>query len=108
MCKFVRLLVIVACAVMPCHVAMGQGLPAPRYVFRASDVVDGLPVAMRCVTNHNPSVDLGDSVLSFPLDSLRYDGEATIVTVYETDADSVVGLWQVGNGGNRTLWLNSR
>lgn len=108
MCKFVRLLLIVACAVMLCHVAMGQGLPAPRYVFRASDVVDGLPVAMRCVTNHNPSVDLGDSVLSFPLDSLRYDGEATIFTVYETDADSVVGLWQVGSGGNRTLWLNSR
>lgn len=79
-----------------------------RFALRGSELSAGLPPSMRCTTNHNVSVDLGDSVLAYVYDSLRYDGTATVVTVYETDADSVVGLWQMGRGSNRALWLNSR
>ena len=60
------------------------------------------------VTNFNPSVRLSDTVLSFLYDSLRNEKVATIVTVYETDEDSVVGLWEMGQGSNRALWLNSQ
>ena len=59
-------------------------------------------------TNYNPSVYLGDSVVTLAYDSLRTDKTATIITVYETDDDSIVGLWQIGTGANRSLWLNSQ
>lgn len=47
-------------------------------------------------------------MLLFVKDSLRSDGTATIVTVYETDDDGKVGLWQIGSGTNQSLWLNSQ
>ena len=64
--------------------------------------------ALSRVTNSNTSVRLADTSLAIVADSLRTDGTATIFTVYETDADSVIGLWQVGSGSNRALWLNSQ
>ena len=81
--------------------AIGQSVGMPRIHWEA-------PAGQRCFTNYNPSVSLGDTVLPLVFDSLRKDGTATIVTVYETDADSVVGLWEMGSGGNRVLWLNSQ
>ncbi|MBQ6047155.1 MAG: T9SS type A sorting domain-containing protein [Bacteroidales bacterium] len=64
--------------------------------------------ALRTTTNYNPSMTLTDSAITFVFDSLRTDGIATIMTVYETDADSVVGLWQLGGDSTRVLWLNSQ
>lgn len=58
--------------------------------------------------NFHTSLYLGDSVINFVYDSLRYDSVATIMTVYETDEDSVVGVWEIGTGGNKQIWLNSQ
>lgn len=60
------------------------------------------------ITNYNSSIYLGDSTVALIYDSLRADRTATIVTIYETDEDSVVGLWQIGTNANRALWLNSQ
>ena len=62
-----------------------------------------IPPNLRRVTNFNHSVDLGCNVAAFIYDSLRTDRTATVVTVYETDADSTVGLWEIGSGVNRVL-----
>lgn len=97
--------------------AMSQavGFPRIRLEFQDTMLVDitsgntlAIPAGQKRFTNYNPSVYLGDTVLPIAYDSLRTDGAATVVTVYETDADSVVGLWQVGSRGNRALWLNSQ
>mgnify|MGYP002622309413 CR=1 FL=1 len=69
---------------------------------------DSLPSAMSQITNFNSSIRLADTAVSIIVDSLRTDGVATIITVYETDDDSVIGLWQIGSGDNRVLWLNSQ
>lgn len=84
---------------------LGQTARSPKVAFHPSD---SMPSALSRVTNFNPSVSLSDTILAIVADSLRTDGTATIVTVHETDADSTVGLWQIGTGGNRALWLNSQ
>ncbi len=99
-------LVFATCLLLPYAVAWGQPGSQPRFAFVASDT--SVNITLRRVTNFNPSVSLADTAMAFAIDSLRTDGTATIVTVYETDADSTVGLWQIGTGGNRTLWLNSQ
>ena len=70
--------------------------------------VSNVSRGLRHLTNYNPSVTLNDSAIIFLYDSFRTDGDVTIITVYETDADSIVGLWQIGSGRNRALWLNSQ
>ncbi len=67
-----------------------------------------IPANLHRITNFNHSVNLKDSSLVFVLDSLRTDSIASIITVYETDEDSIVGLWQIGADANRSLWLNSQ
>lgn len=99
-------LVFATCLLLPYAVAWGQPGSQPRFAFVASDTSGN--ITLRRVTNFNPSVSLADTAMAFAIDSLRTDGTATIVTVYETDADSTVGLWQIGTGGNRALWLNSQ
>ncbi|MBR1550371.1 MAG: T9SS type A sorting domain-containing protein [Bacteroidales bacterium] len=78
------------------------------FVDTASGSIQNIPLAQSRITNYNPSVYVADSTPYFIYDSLRTGGTATIVTVYETDEDSIVGLWQIGSGGNRALWLNSQ
>lgn len=90
---------------LPYSVVLGQTVRSPKVAFHPSD---SMPSALSRVTNFNPSVSLSDTILAIVADSLRTDGTATIFTVYETDADSVIGLWQVGSGSNRALWLNSQ
>ena len=99
-------LILATCLLLPYAVAWGQTGSQPRFAFVASDTSGN--ITLRRVTNFNPSVSLSDTAMPFAIDSLRTDGTATIVTVYETDADSTVGLWQIGTGGNRALWLNSQ
>lgn len=103
--KLFNRLVLTAFLLVPVVAVWGQQIRQPKFSYVATD--SNTALSLRRVTNHNPSVYLGDTVLSFVVDSLRSDGVATVVTVYETDADSVVGLWQVGSGGHRALWLNS-
>lgn len=98
-------LILATCLTLSCSVVLGQTVRSPKVAFHPSDSV---PSALSRVTNFNPSVSLSDTILAIVADSLRTDGTATIFTVYETDADSVIGLWQVGSGSNRTLWLNSQ
>jgi|GEM_PF-1510540 len=98
-------IILAACLLLPYSVVLGQTVRSPKVAFHPSDSV---PSALSRVTNFNPSVSLSDSVLTIVADSLRTDGTATIFTVYETDADSVIGLWQVGSGSNRAIWLNSQ
>ena len=99
-------LILATCLLLPYAVAWGQPGSQPRFAFVASDTPGN--ITLRRVTNFNSSVSLADTALAFAIDSLRTDGTATIVTVYETDADSTVGLWQIGSNGNRALWLNSQ
>ena len=98
-------IILAACLLLPYSVVLGQTVRSPKVAFHPSDSV---PSALSRVTNFNPSVSLSDTILAIVADSLRTDGTATIFTVYETDADSVIGLWQVGSGSNRALWLNSQ
>lgn len=99
-------LILATCLLLPYAVAWGQTGSQPWFAFVASDTSGN--ITLRRVTNFNPSVSFADTAMAFAIDSLRTDGTATIVTVYETDADSTVGLWQIGTGGNRALWLNSQ
>lgn len=98
-------IIFAACLLLPYSVVLGQTVRSPKVAFHPSD---SMPSALSRVTNFNPSVSLSDTILAIVADSLRTDGTATIFTVYETDADSVIGLWQVGSGSNRALWLNSQ
>jgi len=98
-------IILAACLLLPYSVVLGQTVRSPKVAFHSSD---SMPSALSRVTNFNPSVSLSDTILAIVADSLRTDGTATIFTVYETDADSVIGLWQVGSGSNRALWLNSQ
>lgn len=97
--------------------ALGQAKTAPSIYLEVSDsaIVDkannhtiNIPPNLCRVTNFNHSVDLDSNAVAFIYDSLCVDRTATVVTVYETDADSTVGLWEIGSGGNHALWLNSR
>lgn len=97
--------------------AFGQVPASPKIHLEAqdsvvSDILSGrivsIPVSQRRTTNFNPSTNISDSAMLFIFDSLRTDGRATIITVYETDAIDTVGLWQIGSGGNRAQWLNSQ
>ena len=94
-----RVLYILFMLLLVCQTAVGQKVGEP--VWR-------LEMCGEASTNHNASVRLVDSVAIYVFDSLRKDGMATIVTVYETDEDSAVGLWEMGSGGNRALWLNTQ
>lgn len=98
-------IILATCLLLPYSVVLGQTARSPKVAFHPSD---SMPSALSRVTNSNPSVSLSDTILAIVADSLRTDGTATIVTVYETDADSTVGLWQIGTGSNRALWLNSQ
>lgn len=98
-------IILAACLLLPYSVVLGQTVRSPKVAFHPSDSMQS---ALSRVTNFNPSVSLSDTILAIVADSLRTDGTATIFTVYETDADSVIGLWQVGSGSNRALWLNSQ
>ena len=102
----VALFSVLAILHLSSNIVRGQTGSQPRFAFVASDTSGN--ITLRRVTNFNSSVSLADTALAFAIDSLRTDGTATIVTVYETDADSTVGLWQIGTGGNRALWLNSQ
>lgn len=106
--KQVLKLMVAASLLIPCVAASGQNSVGAKFEFAASGKTELVTPSMLRTTNFNPSVCLDDNRLTFVLDSLRTDGIATIVTVYETDADDVVGLWQIGSGSNRTLWLNSQ
>lgn len=98
-------IILATCLLLPYSVVLGQTVRSPKVAFHPSD---SMPSALSRVTNFNPSVSLSDTIIAIVADSLRTDGTATIFTVYETDADSTVGLWQIGTGGNRALWLNSQ
>ena len=66
-----------------------------------------IPMTMT-MTNFNPSISLVDTSFAMAFDSLHSDKTTTIVTVYETDDDNIVGLWQISNAGAAKLWLNSQ
>ena len=98
-------------------IAFGQNHPVPKIQIDVCgtailDTLNGKSMALDSLivvaTNFNPSVSLSDTVISFVYDSLRSDGEATIVTVYETAEQGIVGLWELGTESNRALWLNSQ
>lgn len=95
---------LVMLLMLPSAMAVGQQ-PQPKFAIVAAD--HSSPKLLRS-TNYNPSLYLGDSILAVVFDSLRTDEAATIITVYETDADSTIGLWQIGSSSNRALWLNSQ
>lgn len=108
-----KLLLLISCVAE----VKGQVLVSPTISIEATDTVltdikngrqQYIPSSQIRTTNYNPSVYISDSTPYFVYDSLRTSGAATIVTVYETDEDSVVGLWQIGSGENRALWLNSQ
>lgn len=112
-----KTLIILSLYILWGMVSVGQTPAGPRVHLVPTDtsVVDNVsdtsietPLFLHRITNFNPSADLSDNTLFFVYDSLRTDGKVTIVTVYETDVDSVVGLWQIGSGSNRALWLNSQ
>ena len=103
--KQLHKLILATCLLLSCNIAQGQNVRPPKLAFHSFDSV---PSYLSSVTNFNPSVSLTDTALVFAIDSLRTDGAATIFTVYETDTDSIIGLWQVGSGSNRALWLNSQ
>lgn len=65
-------------------------------------------VGNESLTNYNATVELNDTVGYFVYDSLIYDSVVTIVTVYETDEDTIVGVWEIGTEDNKQIWLNSR
>ena len=96
-------LVLATCLLLPTGSVLGQAAPKLAVIPSGNE-----PSSLARVTNFNPSVNLSDVTLNVVADSLRTDGTATIFTVYESDADSLVGLWQVGSGSNRALWLNSQ
>ena len=73
-----KLFLVVFWLMLPGIVVSGQGLPTPRFVFHAPDAERDIPSSMWHITNYNPSVDLGDSVLAFSFDSLRFEGERRI------------------------------
>lgn len=94
-----------------------QTLPIPKLSIIADS--DHIKVNGACVydtrlalvqrtTNYNPSIEMDDTLLSIAHDSLQSDKTATIVTVYETDAEDKIGLWEISNSGNAKLWLNSQ
>ncbi len=112
-----KTLIILSLYILWGMVSLGQNPTSPRVHLVPTDtsVVDNVsdtsiktPLFLHRITNFNSSADLSDSMLFFVYDSLRTDEMVTIVTVYETDVDSVVGLWQIGSGSNRALWLNSQ
>ncbi len=103
--KHLQKLALAISLLLPCGVVLGQTVMSPKLAFFSSDSV---PFILLRNTNFNPSVNLSDTILTIVADSLHTDGTATIFTVYETDVDSIVGLWQVGSGSNRVLWLNSQ
>jgi hypothetical protein len=112
-----KILILLTLFVFGEVVSLGQTPVTPRIHIKVSDstIVDNvsnasfvIPSTLHRITNFNPSISLADTSLAFAIDSLRTDGTATIVTVYETDADSTVGLWQIGSDDNRALWLNSQ
>ncbi|MBP5758211.1 MAG: hypothetical protein J6W45_02275, partial [Bacteroidales bacterium] len=97
--------ILATCLLLPTGVALGQTGKSPKLAV----IPNGSePSSLSRVTNFNPSISLTDTTLAIVADSLRTDSTATIFTVYETDADNLVGLWQVGSGSNRALWLNSQ
>lgn len=104
--KLIYKLILISYLLLPNTMTWGQTDRQPKFIFVAANTSSD--TSLQRVTNFNPSVSLADTALAFVIDSLRTDGTATIVTVYETDADSAVGLWQVGSNGNRALWLNSQ
>lgn len=99
------LIAIAVCLLTTVFAARGQVIRSPKLTIMATG---SMPASMARTTNFNPSVSLDDTTLAFVYDSLRADGCVTIFTVYETDADSAIGLWQIGSGTNRALWLNSQ
>ena len=112
-----KTLIILSLNILWGMVSVGQTPASPRVHLvsmdtlvadNVNDIAVDIPSSLHNITNFNPSADLSDSTLFFVYDSLRTDEMVTIVTVYETDADSVVGLWQIGSGSNRALWLNSQ
>ena len=76
-----RVLYILFMLLLVCQTAEGQKVGEP--VWR-------LEMSGEASTNHNASVRLVDSVAIYVFDSLRKDGTATIVTVYETDEKMLV------------------
>lgn len=98
-------LLLATCLLLPFGIVMGQTGVSPKLAISS---FDNAPSTLSRVTNFNSSVYLGDTALALVVDSLRSDGRATIFTVYESDADSIVGLWQIGSENNQALWLNSR
>ena len=108
---FILLILILSIAEVKAQVAV------PTISIKATDTtlvdtacgsIQNISLAQSRITNYNPSVYIADSTPYFIYDSLRTGGTVTIVTVYETDEDSIIGLWQIGSGGNRALWLNSQ
>jgi hypothetical protein len=68
-----------------------------------------IPYTRHRTTNYNSSVLLDDSALVFVYEWLREEAEsATIFTVYETDDNGLLGLWQLGSDSSRSLWLNTQ
>lgn len=101
-------LMVAASLMMPCVAVSGQTAGGAKFEFVASGHKDLVQPSMLRTTNFNSSVCLDTNKITLEIDSLRTDGTATIITVYETEADGVVGLWQIGSGSNRALWLNSQ
>ena len=76
-----RMLYISFMLLLVCQTAVGQKVGEPVW---------GLEMCGEASTNHNSSLRLTDSVKMYVFDSLRKDGTATIVTVYETDEKMLV------------------
>jgi hypothetical protein len=63
----------------------------------------------RSETNFNHSVIVNDtSMFKIIYDSLSMDSMVTVLTAYQTEEDTVVGVWEVVQDTNRIMWLNSQ
>lgn len=68
-----------------------------------------LQIENQTVTNFNPSLLVNDSnVIEVICEDLSRDSVITVFTAYQTEEDTIVGLWEIGQDSNRTIWLNSR
>ena len=109
--------IVLAYAILSSCCVVAQSMPKPKISISAapsslsinvrSTMDTNIPIATT-TTNFNPSVQLNSTSLAVSFDSLHTDRYATVVTVYETEDDSPVGLWQISNSGMPCLWLNSQ
>lgn len=85
---------------------LGQPGSVPS-LYLDADNVCSCPASIYRQTNYNTSLELNSSPVAVNVGTLRTGGAATVMTVYETSKNDTLGVWELGSGDNRALWLNS-